>query len=111
MPIRPENKKRYPINWKDISLQIKQRANYKCEFCEAIHNSYVKKYTREICTPDEENVVKIILTVAHLEHTPENCNEDNLRALCQKCHNTYDANHRKCTRKKTKATGNLLIKF
>jgi hypothetical protein len=35
--------------------------------------------------------VKIVLTVAHLDHTPENCARENLRALCQRCHNAYDA--------------------
>lgn len=35
--------------------------------------------------------VKIVLTVAHLDHTPENCADENLKALCQKCHNRYDA--------------------
>jgi len=30
------------------------------------------------------------LTVAHLDHTPENCADDNLKALCQRCHNRYD---------------------
>jgi hypothetical protein len=31
------------------------------------------------------------LTVAHLDHKPENCAPSNLRAWCQRCHNTYDA--------------------
>jgi hypothetical protein len=31
-----------------------------------------------------------VLTVAHLDHTPENCADENLKALCQRCHNTYD---------------------
>jgi len=33
----------------------------------------------------------IILTVAHLNHTPEDCRDRNLRALCQRCHFAYDA--------------------
>ena len=32
----------------------------------------------------------MVLTVAHLDHQPENVDDDNLRAWCQKCHNTYD---------------------
>lgn len=35
--------------------------------------------------------VKMVLTVAHLDHMPENCERSNLRALCQSCHNAYDA--------------------
>lgn len=33
MPIRPENKKLYRKNWKQIRKDILQRANNKCEFC------------------------------------------------------------------------------
>lgn len=32
--------------------------------------------------------------------TPENCDYSNLRALCQLCHNRYDAKHRAETRRK-----------
>lgn len=38
-------------------------------------------------------IVRIVLTVAHLDHTPENCADDNLKALCQRCHLVYDAKH------------------
>lgn len=47
--------------------------------------------------------VTIVLTVAHLDHVPENCDPSNLEALCQRCHNIYDAPHRAETRKLTKA--------
>lgn len=30
------------------------------------------------------------LTTAHLDQTPENCDEANLRAMCQRCHLAYD---------------------
>ena len=33
MPIKPENKKLYPKNWKEIRQKILERANNKCEFC------------------------------------------------------------------------------
>ena len=29
--------------------------------------------------------------MAHLDHDAQNCADDNLRALCQRCHLTYDA--------------------
>jgi len=32
----------------------------------------------------------VVLTVAHLDHTPEHCDDANLKAWCQRCHNTYD---------------------
>lgn len=37
----------------------------------------------------------VVLTIAHLDHIPEHCDPDNLRALCQRCHNRYDAEHRR----------------
>lgn len=48
-----------------------------------------------------EKPFQIVLTIAHLDHNPQNNNPDNLRALCQKCHNNYDKEHRKQTRAKT----------
>ena len=30
------------------------------------------------------------LTVAHLDHVPQNCDRANLKALCAPCHGTYD---------------------
>lgn len=90
MPIKPENKNRYPKEWKAIRADILKRANNKCEFC-GIENYTVK-----------ENGARVVLTIAHLDHTPENCDYSNLRALCQKCHNSYAAKHRSETRKKVK---------
>jgi len=37
----------------------------------------------------------VVLTIAHLDHQPKNCDDGNLRACCQRCHNTYDAYHRR----------------
>ena len=96
MPIRPENRSRYPKDWKRIRASILERANNRCEFCG------VENYTMRV-NPKTGKAVKIILTIAHLDHTPENCDPDNLRALCQKCHNAYDAEHRKQTRQQTKS--------
>lgn len=89
MPIRPENKHRYPENWKDIRERILERANYKCEWC-GTENYVLHPVTK----------AKVILTIAHLDHTPENCNDENLKALCQKCHNSYDAKERVKGKKK-----------
>jgi 5-methylcytosine-specific restriction endonuclease McrA len=33
----------------------------------------------------------VVLTVAHLDHTPENVDPANLKAWCQRCHLTFDA--------------------
>lgn len=95
MPIKPENKSRYPKDWEQIRNRILLRAGNKCEFC-GVENHSMR------LNPKTGKVVKIILTIAHLDHIPEHCDTDNLRALCQKCHNTYDAQHRKETRANNK---------
>ena len=87
MPIKPENRARYPKDWKRIREEILKRADNKCEFCG------VENHTMRL-NPKTGKEVRIILTIAHLDHIPENCDLSNLRALCQKCHNTYDAKHR-----------------
>lgn len=94
MPIRPENKKRYPKNWQQIREAILKRANNRCEFCGRLNHSMVEN--------KQGKMIKVVLTVAHLNHTPEDCRPENLRALCQACHNRYDAKHRAQTRKEHK---------
>lgn len=110
MPIKTENKSRYPKNWKKISEDIRfNRANNKCEICGAVNYSYVDKYTRGCCLQDEDNAIRIVLTVAHLDHTPENCDYSNLKAMCQKCHNNYDKSHRMQTKIMTKNSNQLSL--
>ncbi len=91
MPIRFENKNCYPDNWPEIRKRILERAGNKCESCGAGHGQH---------HPETGSVV--VLTIMHLDHIPENCAEENLKAACQKCHNFYDMPHRIRTRKKTR---------
>ena len=42
------------------------------------------------------------LTVAHLNHTPEDVRPENLKAMCAPCHLKYDAKHHAETRKRHK---------
>lgn len=46
---------------------------------------------------------KVVLTVAHLDHDTTNNRPENLRAWCQRCHLTYDAEHHAANRRKTSA--------
>ncbi len=39
--------------------------------------------------------IKIILTIAHLDHNRDNNKFDNLKALCQRCHLNHDRKNRK----------------
>ena len=101
MPIKPENRGRYPKDWKAISHRIRfERAGGVCEFeqdgvrCEAVHGK------NHPLTGS-----KVVLTTAHLDHTPENCGDDNLKAGCQLHHNRYDREHRAETRNATQSKG------
>jgi hypothetical protein len=91
MPIRPENRARYPKDWKEISARIRfERAAGRCECtgeCGIDHDGRcdARHAARH---PVTDSVV--VLTVAHLDHEPENCVDDNLKAMCQRCHNRYD---------------------
>jgi 5-methylcytosine-specific restriction endonuclease McrA len=78
----PFHAERYPKDWKEISLRVRKRAGDLCEFCGAVNRQ-----------PHPVTGSRVVLTVAHLDHNPQNCADDNLRALCQRCHLTYDARH------------------
>lgn len=100
MPIRPENKDRYPSNWKAIRQSVLERAGNRCEWCRVDNyaigwrdsqgrffqwnNSQVEALFAG------KKPIRIILTVAHLDHQPENNDPSNLAALCQRCHNRHD---------------------
>lgn len=126
MPIRPENKDRYPDNWKEISARVRDEANNRCEWCNVENGAMILRGSDNQCgvslpayryagapvfddthhaqtgepipgacwdtfDANARGPVRVVLTVAHLDHQPENCARDNLRALCQACHNAYDA--------------------
>lgn len=113
MPIRPENKKLYPKNWKQIRKDILQRANNKCEFCGVDNYSegyrdkdgnFIKSegMQQEADTLDGEKIIRIVLTIAHLDHDPQNNDYNNLRALCQRCHLRHDIEQHRQNRIKNK---------
>lgn len=123
MPIRPENKSRYPRDWREISLRVRDRADQKCEFCGVPNYQLgawiVGRWWRAGAKGNGEHdhprqgeifpcyyldeapiwtkVKRVVLTVAHLDHQPENCADENLKALCQRCHLVYDAKHHATT--------------
>jgi 5-methylcytosine-specific restriction endonuclease McrA len=90
MPIRPENRARYPKDWPAISLEVRERARWRCEGSPAFPECRAQQGN-----PHPRTGGTVVLTVGHLDHTPENNgepgNRPNLKAWCQRCHNTYDA--------------------
>lgn len=136
MPIKPENKSRYPADWPQIRAAILERAGHKCEKCKVPNrtriargagkdvDTYQTSDAEVYCADSGEylgrchmgsyNVLRytdIVLTIAHLDHTPENCSPENLRAWCQRCHLNYDKHHHAstayATRKAASNTGDL----
>ena len=95
-PIRAEERARYPKNWREISRKVRERAMGRCECsgeCGRDHEPFAFS-TRCAAVnwhyhPDTN--AQVVLTVAHLDHTPENCDPENLKAMCQRCHNAMDA--------------------
>ena len=90
MPILPENRERYPADWKLRSHFVRfVRAKGFCEWCAAEHGK-----------PHPITGSKVVLTTAHIYNDePEACDLLNLRALCQKCHNQHYAERRAQGRK------------
>ena len=86
MPIKPENRARYPGNWKAIVEAIRERSGDRCEGspmwpdCRAVNG----------CAHPETGS-RVVLTTAHLDHVPENVDHANLRHWCQRCHLRHDA--------------------
>lgn len=158
MPIKPENRARYPKDWLQIRARILARADNRCECtgqcgdrettdvhryssnrvrvfsngaerhrCGAPNGVYIARCTidptKYVTAEDVENGAtaehdtyaaiahRVVLTVAHLDHTPENCADDNLIAMCQRCHLLYDkdehAENARETRRSRKAVGEL----
>jgi 5-methylcytosine-specific restriction endonuclease McrA len=114
----PINYKDYPDNWKEeIRPAILKRENYRCKFCGVRHKAYgirdEKGQFIELDKTDKDAVIKsgkkfirVILTIAHLDHNIQNNDFSNLAALCQKCHNNYDKEYRIAKRRINKLKSN-----
>ena len=101
MPISKENMRRYPggsirsKEWLAIRQDILDRAGHRCEGSPAYPDCRAWNHEDH---PDTGS--KVVLTIAHLDHKPENSDRENLKAWCQRCHNTYDQPHRQANRKR-----------
>lgn len=108
MPIRPENRGRYPDDWPEITRRIKvDRAQGRCE-CNGEcgrpewHLSRDGRCANRHGEPALGTGSRVVLTTAHLNHTPEDCADENLKAMCQGCHLHYDREHHAATRAATR---------
>lgn len=117
----PTDMNKYPPDWPQRRKRILKRANYECEQCGFQDREHIwsvkiygtgkrkwvrnKEVARKMVLDSGwgkkiyENPgpvikrVKVILTIAHLDHDETNWDvkDERLMALCQKCHLVYDA--------------------
>lgn len=120
MPIKPENKHLYPKNWKEIRAEVLDRDGHRCAWCRVENHAIIIRYpwkkqyhyletgrlhcqetgadrgyeSIDHCSPGRQ-AIKVVLTIAHLDHDPRNNGETgsrpNLAALCQMHHLRHDA--------------------
>jgi hypothetical protein len=137
MPIRPQHKWLYPIDWPQLSASIRfKRANGRCEKCGRPHGHEIQhlgdgrwwdaetlkwrdgrgRILPHVALIDEGVVIrttKVFLATAHLDHDPTNNHPKNLKALCQRCHLINDRKeHRQrrwITLRMRKAIGDLFL--
>lgn len=122
----PCDYKKYPSNWKtEIRPAILKRAENKCEKCNVENHKLILrgKWNDVECYQDDNGIIydantsevigsdyvgevhptseliKVVLTIAHLDHDVNNNDYSNLKALCQRCHNRHDVAFRKQNRK------------
>jgi hypothetical protein len=102
----------YPPDWlSTIRPRILARDGNRCKFCNVPNGADVQRSQRghymlpngeafdgstgallagESDTWPPERKVRIVLTIAHLDHALVNHTDENLAALCQQCHLRYD---------------------
>lgn len=123
----PIDYSQYPPDWKDITARIRKREHDACKWCGAPNGKQVWRLREEWLsierlTPLEwapkrailggagesylYHLVKIVLTVAHLNHDITDNRDENLAALCQYHHLWHDRHHHaknaKATRRRKK---------
>ena len=138
MPIRPEYRWLYPIDWPQLSAEIRfRRAGGRCEACGRPHGRVVfalpdghwwdgvdgswrtgrgRLLQRRIPKAEQLAALKatrVILATAHRDHDPTNNRPRNLVAFCQRCHLAHDREEhwrrRRLTLRRRKALGDLFL--
>ena len=123
MPIRSDLLKFYNNpEWREvIRPRILARDGHRCKFCKVPDRTAIarareypgKWFDFEGNMYDEQGntvkgvhltlsecrvkIVRIILGIAHLDNNPENMADDNLAALCSRCHLKWDQRHHRQT--------------
>jgi hypothetical protein len=138
LPIRPELRWFYPIDWRQLSAVIRfKRAGGRCERCGRPHGVVVShlgdgrwwdqaaemwrngrgRALRRLPPPERIDapvrMTRVVLATAHIDHDPANNRLRNLKALCQRCHLSHDREEhqrrRWLTFRRRKALGDLFL--
>lgn len=115
----------YPPNWDEIRARILARAHNRCELCGAPNHAWIMRHretpgmhfvlpvserlpVRQVRERYPDNrvfsaAIRVVLTIAHLDHAGQCHRDECLLALCQRCHNKIDAHQRHVSREATLA--------
>lgn len=104
----PIDYSKYPPNWKEIRARIITRAGNCCEDCTVANGSTLYRWNLRTL---ESQPVKVVLTIAHLDHDETNwqVTDDRLKALCQGCHLRYDIPEKRRRRQAKQTAGQLKL--
>ena len=136
MPIKPEMRWFYPIDWPQLSRYVRfERAGGVCQHCGRPHGATIhclpdgrwydearqvwrNHRGRLVRAPDFQEMAplrqtRVFLAAAHLDHDPGNNRPKNLKGLCQRCHLSHDRPHHLARRRITyllrRALGDLFF--
>lgn len=70
----------YPLKFNNLlKFKIRQRDNFMCQCCKRTEKQEIKKINR-------------VLSIHHIDYNKENCKEDNLITVCNKCNSKANNN-------------------
>lgn len=136
MPIRPEHRWLYPIDWPELSALVRfKRAGGRCEGCGRPHGHLVWHLSDGRWSDPQDGLwrdgegrpqrrarvslevleaawtSRVVLAATHRDHDPTNNRIGNLAALCQRCHLVQDRpehrRRRRLTFRRRKAVGDF----
>lgn len=127
----PMNRSLYPSDWDAIATRIKNKADWTCQNCQRpcrkpkvswvdfcqwlLDTGQMDWYADGVEIVKDgtykEHIHRFTLTVAHLDHRPQNCQDKNLRAWCFPCHARYDGHQTVLRRSRNKERKGQLTLF
>lgn len=99
MPIRADQRHLYPLDWDEQAAKLKAAAGWRCACmgecgrdhggrCVEVHNTPASWRRQLDLVPGR--APRVVLSVGHGDHHPENSAPENLHVFCQDCHLRHD---------------------